>query len=69
MFYVNATINCKVDCFKFVCPGSDVNSMDSVDSGYNLGAGENQSSHVASSNSAIIIWEIEVPKVSQDKTQ
>uniref|UniRef100_A0A3Q1HHC3 Tudor domain-containing protein n=1 Tax=Anabas testudineus TaxID=64144 RepID=A0A3Q1HHC3_ANATE len=42
--------------------GSDVNSMDSVDSGYNLGAGENQSSHVASSNSAIIIWEIEVPK-------
>lgn len=47
-----------------VCPGSDVNSMDSVDSGYTVGAGETQSNHTASSSSELIIWEIEVPKVS-----
>ncbi|XP_042342306.1 LOW QUALITY PROTEIN: A kinase (PRKA) anchor protein 1b [Plectropomus leopardus] len=42
--------------------GSDVNSMDSVDSGCTMGAGENQSNHAASSSSDLIIWEIEVPK-------
>ncbi|XP_008274597.1 A kinase (PRKA) anchor protein 1b [Stegastes partitus] len=42
--------------------GSDVNSMDSVDSGCTMGAGENQSNHAASSSSELIIWEIEVPK-------
>nr|AUR33461.1 Akap1 [Monopterus albus] len=36
--------------------GSDVNSMDSVDSGCTMGAAE------SSSNSELIIWEIEVPK-------
>lgn len=42
--------------------GSDVNSMDSVDSGCTMGAGENQSNHTASSSSELIIWEVEVPK-------
>nr|XP_046244026.1 A kinase (PRKA) anchor protein 1b [Scatophagus argus]XP_046244027.1 A kinase (PRKA) anchor protein 1b [Scatophagus argus] len=42
--------------------GSDVNSMDSVDSGCTMGAGESQSNHTASSSSELIIWEIEVPK-------
>ncbi|TNN80766.1 A-kinase anchor protein 1, mitochondrial [Liparis tanakae] len=42
--------------------GSDVNSMDSVDSGCTMGAGESQSNHAASSSSELIIWEIEVPK-------
>ncbi|XP_034024467.1 A kinase (PRKA) anchor protein 1b isoform X2 [Thalassophryne amazonica] len=42
--------------------GSDVNSMDSVDSGCTMGAGEGQSNHTAPSSSELIIWEIEVPK-------
>lgn len=42
--------------------GSDVNSMDSVDSGCTMGAGESQSNHAASSSSELIVWEIEVPK-------
>ncbi|XP_031429632.1 A kinase (PRKA) anchor protein 1b [Clupea harengus] len=43
--------------------GSDVNSMDSVDSGCTLGAGEGSSSlPSASSSSEVIVWEIEVPK-------
>ncbi|KAM7413772.1 hypothetical protein PAMA_020913 [Pampus argenteus] len=42
--------------------GSDVNSMDSVDSGCTMGARESQSNHAASSSSELIIWEIEVPK-------
>ncbi|XP_070826268.1 A kinase (PRKA) anchor protein 1b [Chaetodon trifascialis] len=42
--------------------GSDVNSMDSVDSGCTMGAGESQSNHTASSSSELVIWEIEVPK-------
>ncbi|XP_034384832.1 A kinase (PRKA) anchor protein 1b [Cyclopterus lumpus] len=42
--------------------GSDVNSMDSVDSGCTMGAGESQSNHADSSSSELIIWEIEVPK-------
>ncbi|KAF3692515.1 A-kinase anchor protein 1, mitochondrial [Channa argus] len=42
--------------------GSDVNSMDSVDSSYTMGSREGQSNHAASSNSELIIWEIEVPK-------
>ncbi|XP_044209409.1 A kinase (PRKA) anchor protein 1b [Thunnus albacares] len=42
--------------------GSDVNSMDSVDSGCTMGAGESQSNHTASSSSELIVWEIEVPK-------
>ncbi|XP_040903076.1 A kinase (PRKA) anchor protein 1b [Toxotes jaculatrix] len=42
--------------------GSDVNSMDSVDSGCTMGAGESQSNHAASLSSELIIWEIEVPK-------
>ncbi|XP_068601638.1 A kinase (PRKA) anchor protein 1b [Brachionichthys hirsutus] len=42
--------------------GSDVNSMDSVDSGCTMGAGESQSNHTASSNSELIVWEVEVPK-------
>lgn len=42
--------------------GSDVNSMDSVDSGCTMGAGEGQSNHAAVSSSELIIWEIEVPK-------
>lgn len=42
--------------------GSDVNSMDSVDSGCTMGAGENQSNHASSSSSELIVWEIEVPK-------
>lgn len=42
--------------------GSDVNSMDSVDSGCTMSAGEPQSKHDASSSSELTIWEIEVPK-------
>ncbi|XP_031728369.1 A kinase (PRKA) anchor protein 1b [Anarrhichthys ocellatus] len=42
--------------------GSDVNSMDSVDSGCTMGAGESQTNHAASSSSELVIWEIEVPK-------
>ncbi|XP_039612605.1 A kinase (PRKA) anchor protein 1b [Polypterus senegalus] len=45
--------------------GSDVNSMDSVDSGCTLGAGENNQSKNPSSSlpkSELSIWEIEVPK-------
>uniref|UniRef100_A0A3Q2PWM8 A kinase (PRKA) anchor protein 1b n=1 Tax=Fundulus heteroclitus TaxID=8078 RepID=A0A3Q2PWM8_FUNHE len=42
--------------------GSDVNSMDSVDSGCTMGVCENQGSNTASSTSELIIWEIEVPK-------
>lgn len=42
--------------------GSDVNSMDSVDSGCTMGAAESQSNNAASSSSELIIWEIEVPK-------
>ncbi|MED6252502.1 hypothetical protein ATANTOWER_012608 [Ataeniobius toweri] len=44
--------------------GSDVNSMDSMDSGCTMGVCENQGNSVASSTSELIIWEIEVPKVS-----
>ncbi|KAJ8280932.1 hypothetical protein GJAV_G00061180 [Gymnothorax javanicus] len=40
--------------------GSDVNSMDSVDSGCTLGAGDGSSGSTQSSE--LIIWEIEVPK-------
>ncbi|KAG5836776.1 hypothetical protein ANANG_G00232180 [Anguilla anguilla] len=40
--------------------GSDVNSMDSVDSGCTLGAGDGPSGSTQSSE--LIIWEIEVPK-------
>ncbi|XP_071770478.2 A kinase (PRKA) anchor protein 1b [Centroberyx gerrardi] len=42
--------------------GSDVNSMDSVDSGCTMGAGESQSNHATASGSELVIWEIEVPK-------
>ncbi|XP_033969010.1 A kinase (PRKA) anchor protein 1b [Trematomus bernacchii] len=42
--------------------GSDVNSMDSVDSGCTMGAGEIQSNHGAASTSDLVVWEIEVPK-------
>lgn len=42
--------------------GSDVNSMDSVDSGCTMGVGESQSNHATASGSDLIIWEIEVPK-------
>ncbi|XP_058489635.1 A kinase (PRKA) anchor protein 1b [Solea solea] len=42
--------------------GSDVNSMDSVDSGCTMGTGESQSNHAASLTSELAIWEIEVPK-------
>ncbi|XP_024153659.1 A kinase (PRKA) anchor protein 1b isoform X2 [Oryzias melastigma] len=41
--------------------GSDVNSMDSVDSGFTMGAGEGQASSAISSGSGLVIWEIEVP--------
>ncbi|KAJ8383892.1 hypothetical protein AAFF_G00213550 [Aldrovandia affinis] len=40
--------------------GSDVNSMDSVDSGCTLGAADSQ--HSGTQSSELIIWEIEVPK-------
>ncbi|XP_056139460.1 A kinase (PRKA) anchor protein 1b isoform X1 [Lampris incognitus] len=42
--------------------GSDVNSMDSVDSGCTMGAADNDSSLATASSSEVIIWEIEVPK-------
>ncbi|XP_057694747.1 A kinase (PRKA) anchor protein 1b [Corythoichthys intestinalis] len=41
--------------------GSDVNSMDSVDSGCTMGARENHSNYA--SPSELVIWEIEVPKL------
>ncbi|XP_037124304.1 A kinase (PRKA) anchor protein 1b [Syngnathus acus] len=43
--------------------GSDVNSMDSVDSGCTMGARESYSTHASSSSSELVIWEIEVPKL------
>ncbi|XP_024865331.1 A kinase (PRKA) anchor protein 1b [Kryptolebias marmoratus] len=42
--------------------GSDVNSMDSVDSGCTMSASDNQANSATSSSSEVIIWEIEVPK-------
>ncbi|KAM6970516.1 A kinase (PRKA) anchor protein 1b [Aplochiton taeniatus] len=44
--------------------GSDVNSMDSVDSGCTMGAGDIQSAgdHATALGSELIVWEIEVPK-------
>ncbi|KAM9732707.1 A kinase (PRKA) anchor protein 1b isoform 1-T3 [Menidia menidia] len=42
--------------------GSDVNSMDSVDSGCTMSAIESQGNSAVSSNSELVIWEIEVPK-------
>lgn len=42
-----------------------MNSMDSGDSGCTMGASEGQSDHAASSGSDLIVWEIEVPKVSR----
>ncbi|XP_041658733.1 A kinase (PRKA) anchor protein 1b [Cheilinus undulatus] len=42
--------------------GSDVNSMDSVDSGCTMGVSDSQSNHATSSSSELILWEIEVPK-------
>lgn len=42
-----------------------MNSMDSVDSGCTMGASE--SNHAASSSSELVVWEIEVPKVSGRK--
>lgn len=47
-----------------LCPGSDVNSMDSGDSGCTMGAGDSQSNHTAPASSEMVIWEIEVPKAS-----
>ncbi|XP_061638939.1 A kinase (PRKA) anchor protein 1b [Phyllopteryx taeniolatus] len=43
--------------------GSDVNSMDSVDSGCTMGTRESHSNHASSSSSELVIWEIEVPKL------
>ncbi|XP_061682763.1 A kinase (PRKA) anchor protein 1b isoform X2 [Syngnathoides biaculeatus] len=43
--------------------GSDVNSMDSVDSGCTMGTRESHSNHASFSNSELVIWEIEVPKI------
>uniref|UniRef100_H3CHC4 A kinase (PRKA) anchor protein 1b n=1 Tax=Tetraodon nigroviridis TaxID=99883 RepID=H3CHC4_TETNG len=42
--------------------GSDVNSMDSVDSGCTMGASEAQGDHAAPASTELIVWEIEVPK-------
>lgn len=42
-----------------------MNSMDSGDSGCTMGTSEGQSNHAASSSSELIVWEIEVPKVSR----
>ncbi|KAM4743090.1 A kinase (PRKA) anchor protein 1b isoform 2-T3 [Anableps anableps] len=42
--------------------GSDVNSMDSVDSGCTMSVCENQGNNATSSTSELVIWEIEVPK-------
>ncbi|KAM9801376.1 A kinase (PRKA) anchor protein 1b [Neosynchiropus ocellatus] len=42
--------------------GSDVNSMDSVDSGCTMGGGDSQSNHTSSQGSEPVVWEIEVPK-------
>ncbi|XP_028275491.1 A kinase (PRKA) anchor protein 1b [Parambassis ranga] len=55
-----AHVTCEVETDQ--SGGSDVNSMDSVDSGCTMGVGESQSNHTASSSSELIIWEIEVPK-------
>ena len=53
-----------------VLPGSDVNSMDSVDSGCTMGAMDSQSNtNNMGSNTEHIIWEIEVPKVSEDASR
>lgn len=41
--------------------------MDSVDSGCTMGASEPPSNHAASSGSELIVWEIEVPKVSRPR--
>uniref|UniRef100_A0A8C7XA58 A kinase (PRKA) anchor protein 1b n=1 Tax=Oryzias sinensis TaxID=183150 RepID=A0A8C7XA58_9TELE len=41
--------------------GSDVNSMDSVDSGCTMGAAEGHARGAAYSGSGLVIWEIEVP--------
>nr|XP_057936467.1 A kinase (PRKA) anchor protein 1b [Doryrhamphus excisus]XP_057936468.1 A kinase (PRKA) anchor protein 1b [Doryrhamphus excisus]XP_057936469.1 A kinase (PRKA) anchor protein 1b [Doryrhamphus excisus] len=43
--------------------GSDVNSMDSGDSGCTMGAGEGHRSQASSSSSDLVFWEIEVPKL------
>ncbi|XP_051934847.1 A kinase (PRKA) anchor protein 1b [Hippocampus zosterae] len=43
--------------------GSDVNSMDSVDSGCTMGGRESHSNHASSSSAELVIWEIEVPKL------
>lgn len=42
-----------------------MNSMDSVDSGCTMGASEGHSNHAASSSAELVVWEIEVPKVSR----
>ncbi|KAM8853005.1 A kinase (PRKA) anchor protein 1b isoform 1-T3 [Synchiropus picturatus] len=42
--------------------GSDVNSMDSVDSGCTMGGGDSQSNLTSSQGSEPVVWEIEVPK-------
>ncbi|XP_043975319.1 A kinase (PRKA) anchor protein 1b [Gambusia affinis] len=42
--------------------GSDVNSMDSVDSGCTMSICENQGNNSTPSTSELVIWEIEVPK-------
>uniref|UniRef100_A0A3B5L970 Tudor domain-containing protein n=1 Tax=Xiphophorus couchianus TaxID=32473 RepID=A0A3B5L970_9TELE len=42
--------------------GSDVNSMDSVDSGCTMSICENQGNNSTSSTSELVVWEIEVPK-------
>uniref|UniRef100_A0A4W5LCN4 A kinase (PRKA) anchor protein 1b n=1 Tax=Hucho hucho TaxID=62062 RepID=A0A4W5LCN4_9TELE len=42
--------------------GSDVNSMDSVDSGCTMGARDSSGSPARTLGSELIIWEIEVPK-------
>lgn len=55
-----AHVTCEVETDQ--SGGSDVNSMDSVDSGCTMGAGESQSNHTASLSTELIIWEIEVPK-------
>lgn len=38
--------------------------MDSVDSGCTMGASEGPGKHAASSGSELVVWEVEVPKVS-----
>ncbi|XP_067102773.1 A kinase (PRKA) anchor protein 1b [Osmerus mordax] len=55
---------CKDGRTSYNTSGSDVNSMDSVDSGCTMGAGDSQnsSSLTPAANSELIVWEIEVPK-------